>query len=638
MQVAAGRPRQSATPPAEMPLNAPVRVTRIPPVSVQLAGSQRDPGGSWWSGSPSGTGGRLPRSPRNTGTRSGSEPSPQEARSGSRAHASRPVSVHGFRSPRSTASQQEALLAAWPQPTGGCPTRTYSWGHDGRGREQTPTTPPHQPQEAPTAADAACAAVVTPDAPPAAPLADPVELVRLRDQVTQLHEAIRHERALSRREVAQLRFELGATEKVTPWRTVRLLNWLVILALYGIAVGIATKLFMDWSNTGKHPASSIEVQKLSKFVPPWLVFMPDYTHSSHCGLMNVTCTFCPNCDMPGGEAKSIDCTPAVNFWTPSCLALGMPAACTELDCVKAKLDGQLVGPAYCNQPTHNGIFTGMSSILSLPRVLNRTTLKELGVRLSTTADQVLLSFLVSNLTECIHAPGDRTTPPGLYVWAVADDQVIAEMTANPESSNNLDRIGVPNMLGFGVRAQLNFELRKEIFLDGHTESKTLSSVTQYTPYLPRCQDDPFNDLPLRFNVSCESLLNMAPAFCLDANFTLCPKSCKKCQDPDTPRTDMLVRVSSFDIVASVWREGQSFLDLLGGVFGWVGVFTGACMQTFWGWALTWHRQKRIEQARQREWDRLEEEMQEILSADAAALLASPSESPTGKSGPACILK
>eukprot|EP01065_Artemidia_motanka_P008576 TRINITY_DN14322_c0_g1_i2.p1 TRINITY_DN14322_c0_g1~~TRINITY_DN14322_c0_g1_i2.p1 ORF type:complete len:531 (+),score=143.68 TRINITY_DN14322_c0_g1_i2:52-1593(+) len=396
-----------------------------------------------------------------------------------------------------------------------------------------------------------------------------------------------------KREVEQIRQRLAAQEaaaatqqSVPPAESqakqaadplaLKVLNTAVVICLYAGVVAVGTKLLNEWLSEGRHPSTSVEVRKVTSLPPPFMTFLATHTLGS-CQITDITCSFCRDCEV---TRDNIPCSDAAHIWPPTCRQLGLGPRCKREDCVRS--------------PTCD-----VQYLQGSPWVLNQTLLRELDVELRGTSEEVSLVISVDNLTECF-AFGD-TWRHGLHIVAfvMSDsdkvDNLVRNLALGSEdfSGDLLQHASVPMALGLGQTAQVLFMIRHEVLLDGTTKNTTLSSVTQFPSYQVPCVDDPRGIYPSLKHMTCDEAARV-PGECAD-NLTasFCSKSCGFCTDPAKPVVRVLMRASNLEMVTTVWKEGQSFVDLLGGVFGWLGVFTGACMHSLWTWFLARVKDRRL---------------------------------------------
>ena len=114
--------------------------------------------------------------------------------------------------------------------------------------------------------------------------------------------------------------------------------------------------------------------------------------------------------------------------------------------------------------------------------------------------------------------------------ALLGDDVIMTAIAYGETINELDR-PAPVYIGFGNVASISYKLSQQQYINGTIKNSTEFATTQ------------FRDLPKN-----EIVVHTLPA--------------------------------SFDITKIKHKPGQSLLDLLGSIFGWIGIFTGTCIFSF----------------------------------------------------------
>ena len=179
-------------------------------------------------------------------------------------------------------------------------------------------------------------------------------------------------------------------------------------------------------------------------------------------------------------------------------------------------------------------------------LLHAKKMRELGGGMVSAFDEVELLFYISDRTtgevvpsseliKTCFEPSDSANfkngiVPGVASIATAvpigDDSVIKALSIGADPPDR--SIGTPLWLGLGNLASLSFSLQQEVFIDNSVKNTTLYAVTQMTKH-------PINLLEFHVN----------PA--------------------------------TFSVSVMKHQPGQSLLDLLGSIFGWLGVLTGACI-------------------------------------------------------------
>eukprot|EP01059_Diplonema_ambulator_P010278 TRINITY_DN2028_c1_g3_i4.p1 TRINITY_DN2028_c1_g3~~TRINITY_DN2028_c1_g3_i4.p1 ORF type:complete len:311 (+),score=60.07 TRINITY_DN2028_c1_g3_i4:65-997(+) len=166
--------------------------------------------------------------------------------------------------------------------------------------------------------------------------------------------------------------------------------------------------------------------------------------------------------------------------------------------------------------------------------LNRTTLRHLDVNFANPYDTISLhvSLLTINeanqtVTTTFDACGlDRASMDDPIFIPIGDQAVLDAIEAG--QLVDAKTAGIPTIFGPGQQGQLTFTLTQEQYLNGTVRNTTEFGTTQYPKYN-------LEDIEVR------------------------------------------IHPGSFVVQRVVHTKGQSVIDLMGSVFGWIGVLTGACM-------------------------------------------------------------
>ena len=168
-------------------------------------------------------------------------------------------------------------------------------------------------------------------------------------------------------------------------------------------------------------------------------------------------------------------------------------------------------------------------------IVNSVLLRELGIGFTNPLDYLKVVFTVryndtrelvdptfSIPTECDFYSSESST----WVTLLGDD-VIMNAIAQGKTINERD-MNAPIYIGFGNVASISYKLSQQQYINGTIKNSTEFATTQFS---------------------------------------------------DVAKNTIVVHVqpASFDITKIKHKTGQSFLDLLGSIFGWIGVFTGACI-------------------------------------------------------------
>ena len=178
---------------------------------------------------------------------------------------------------------------------------------------------------------------------------------------------------------------------------------------------------------------------------------------------------------------------------------------------------------------------------TFPAILfNATCFLEMGQQMESQLDQIEMALAivytdtgeaVTNMTTCFDDPEEERGYA--IVIPAGDEQHVARMQNGAASLRDWS---APIYLAYNHYAPISFEMSQEEFADGRIVNTTRFSATQYS-ILPR----------LRYR---------ADATVITASFF----------------------PSSFSVQRVVHANGETILGLLGGMFGWIGVWTGACVQ------------------------------------------------------------
>ena len=171
-------------------------------------------------------------------------------------------------------------------------------------------------------------------------------------------------------------------------------------------------------------------------------------------------------------------------------------------------------------------------------VFNGECLTKMGYMFHSQLDEIDMAFaavnmsghIVTNDSVCYNGPGEERSSA---ILLPADKTAMANQQtgATPKTE-----FVPPLYVAHNHFAPIGFKLSQEEDADGHVVNTTHFSAMQYT--IPR---------HLRF-------------------------------DPDATLISASIFASSFSVQRIVHTNGETILGLLGGMFGWIGVWTGACVQ------------------------------------------------------------
>ena len=168
-------------------------------------------------------------------------------------------------------------------------------------------------------------------------------------------------------------------------------------------------------------------------------------------------------------------------------------------------------------------------------IVNSFTLRKLGIGYSSPLDYLNITFslkyisnrsLVSSNTNVRDECEFFLREPSTWVTCLGDDTILTNVVLG-NTVNERD-IPSPIYIGFGNVAAISYELSQHKFINGTVRNNSEFSTTQF---------------PTRTANSLEIRL----------------------------------LAQSFEVPRINHKEGQSVIDLLGSVFGWVGALTGACV-------------------------------------------------------------
>eukprot|EP01059_Diplonema_ambulator_P019596 TRINITY_DN3315_c0_g1_i3.p1 TRINITY_DN3315_c0_g1~~TRINITY_DN3315_c0_g1_i3.p1 ORF type:complete len:318 (+),score=56.04 TRINITY_DN3315_c0_g1_i3:44-997(+) len=173
-------------------------------------------------------------------------------------------------------------------------------------------------------------------------------------------------------------------------------------------------------------------------------------------------------------------------------------------------------------------------------LMNKTVLSQLGINFTNPYDTVVL-----NLTLLKNDPLGIPTPVsfadcGVDIATMDDPMLIpiGDQTVVDAMDNgtpvNAKQMGIPTFIGPGQKAQLTFSLNQEQYLNGTIRNTTEFGITQYPKHK-------LEYIEVHIN----------------------------------PGTFAMQRV--------VHTKGQSLVNLMGSIFGWIGVLTGACMYSIFSY-------------------------------------------------------
>eukprot|EP01064_Diplonema_japonicum_P001866 TRINITY_DN1123_c0_g2_i1.p1 TRINITY_DN1123_c0_g2~~TRINITY_DN1123_c0_g2_i1.p1 ORF type:complete len:339 (+),score=64.90 TRINITY_DN1123_c0_g2_i1:3-1019(+) len=176
-------------------------------------------------------------------------------------------------------------------------------------------------------------------------------------------------------------------------------------------------------------------------------------------------------------------------------------------------------------------------------LLNATKARELGVLFKSPFDDLTLLYdlvYVKNgtlaspkacgLVDHTSVARGRETELAQFAVPIGDQSIVTSIETN-DPDLDLRRIGVPSYIGYGQMAHFTFSLEQEVLIGAPAQNTTRFGLSQFPKY---SQQDAL---------------------------------------------ELRISAASFLVRRIVHKEGQSLIDLMGGIFGWVGILTGACIHS-----------------------------------------------------------
>ena len=186
-----------------------------------------------------------------------------------------------------------------------------------------------------------------------------------------------------------------------------------------------------------------------------------------------------------------------------------------------------------------------------PYIVNSVLLRELGIGFTNPLDYLRMVFTARyrDTRRLVDPTSSLPTECGFYAsesstWiSLLGDDVVIKAIAQGKTLNERDR-PAPVYIGFGNVASISYKLSQQQYINGTIKNSTEFTTTQFS---------------------------------------------------DVAKNTIVVHVqpASFDITKIKHKPGQSLLDLLGSIFGWIGIFTGTCIFSFIDTAITAYSKAKI---------------------------------------------
>ena len=289
-----------------------------------------------------------------------------------------------------------------------------------------------------------------------------------------------------------------------------------MLAMLGLSIYTTIQLTTRWLNTGRFEGKMIDVVELEGVYPPSLVFKPE---AASCGISAFACTAFLN------GTKS-DCEKAiVEYGGEFCKLLGLNDSCSPR--------------RYCQQRAINGTYAPVRDICLLAfrnSVLgfdNHYAQKN-DIVMRTSLDTLNINLYI-NEKDCAKDIEFQKSSQAVFMFAARSYK---KSKGIDDTEFTQKSVTAPIPIGLGHIAFINYNIEQEKFINGSIVNSTELQTTQYRRIVPS-------------NTTFENYMVL-----LD------------------------FKVSRFTAVRTIHIPGQSWIDLFGGIFGWWGVLTGACILTF----------------------------------------------------------
>eukprot|EP01060_Flectonema_neradi_P033213 TRINITY_DN5503_c1_g1_i1.p1 TRINITY_DN5503_c1_g1~~TRINITY_DN5503_c1_g1_i1.p1 ORF type:complete len:371 (+),score=77.34 TRINITY_DN5503_c1_g1_i1:89-1201(+) len=193
---------------------------------------------------------------------------------------------------------------------------------------------------------------------------------------------------------------------------------------------------------------------------------------------------------------------------------------------------------YCQERAVNGTYAAVKAICSLIYKnvyigFNNNFTTERGLAMRNSVDTLVIYFFM-NERDCLNDAFTKSAQ-ALLMFA---DRSYGKGNMLTALINGEDAVTAPIPVGLGHLAFINYNIEQEEFVNGTIINTTELQTTQYRRIVPP-------------NASYEN-------FMVSLDF----------------------KVSRFTAVRTIHTPGQTWIDLFGGIFGWWGVLTGACILTF----------------------------------------------------------
>eukprot|EP01065_Artemidia_motanka_P048177 TRINITY_DN771_c0_g1_i1.p1 TRINITY_DN771_c0_g1~~TRINITY_DN771_c0_g1_i1.p1 ORF type:complete len:443 (+),score=94.30 TRINITY_DN771_c0_g1_i1:62-1390(+) len=353
-------------------------------------------------------------------------------------------------------------------------------------------------------------------------------------------------------------------------------RWRPAVAMLCGAAAIAVSAFLtsEWIEVGSKARTRSESYVATELYPPSIIFWANPLLMGSCGPVDVQCGFAHDYEIsvasqlgfgkirinsteslldivaevakgPTSSAGNIPCGDAISVWTQSCPNEQCAKKIEDLECEDC------------------------SERVSAYYVFNASALS--AVRYEHISDVLRFTMKMKNTSECsfgvLGVDGRQSmlmtfTPHEMMDEAIRD-------TAN-STSQMRDTVATASenfvFLGINHGITVGFQQHDEIDLDGNRKSHIDVRLSQ-VPFGETCIDrGPAAGIACN-TTSCSTQMGKA----------LCPMTCKQCEPQSLvrqPRMTIFVRPTTMTVQVTRWLPGQSLGELLGVIFGWVGIFTG----------------------------------------------------------------
>eukprot|EP01065_Artemidia_motanka_P048178 TRINITY_DN771_c0_g1_i2.p1 TRINITY_DN771_c0_g1~~TRINITY_DN771_c0_g1_i2.p1 ORF type:complete len:453 (+),score=87.08 TRINITY_DN771_c0_g1_i2:62-1420(+) len=363
-------------------------------------------------------------------------------------------------------------------------------------------------------------------------------------------------------------------------------RWRPAVAMLCGAAAIAVSAFLtsEWIEVGSKARTRSESYVATELYPPSIIFWANPLLMGSCGPVDVQCGFAHDYEIsvasqlgfgkirinsteslldivaevakgPTSSAGNIPCGDAISVWTQSC-----PNELAGF--VRKEPETACPGGGDCLE-RRIGMWLMNGSAAS-------------AIRFRAAADQLVFELQLMKPDECVAPPTDEYSYQSVSLYAThhtgafanIDEMMACRSTAEfiVGSVQISRRLGTSFYLGLEHGITVGFQQHDEIDLDGNRKSHIDVRLSQ-VPFGETCIDrGPAAGIACN-TTSCSTQMGKA----------LCPMTCKQCEPQSLvrqPRMTIFVRPTTMTVQVTRWLPGQSLGELLGVIFGWVGIFTG----------------------------------------------------------------